>query len=111
MPKHAAMIGGGGLNKCARAWVTLLGERVASYDRGSVDLPMSPGQDGGCPSRKGARHVAHVHVSRLDVSSAFRCGFHAAGRGRALWPEAAVLGCASSCGDGSALGSPAHAAV
>ena len=37
LKQHAyaqAAIGGGGLNQCARAWVTQLGERVASYDRG-----------------------------------------------------------------------------
>ena len=50
----------------------------------SADLPMSPGQDGYPSRRRTARHVAHVHASQLDVSSAFHGGFHAADRGAAV---------------------------
>jgi hypothetical protein len=41
MPKHGQRSGGSGLDKCARAWVIQLGERVALFGVLSASLPTS----------------------------------------------------------------------
>jgi len=70
--------------QAANAAIAVGGLQRLRLEQLSADLPMSPGQDGYPSRRRTARHVAHVHASQLDVSSAFHGGFHAADRGAAV---------------------------